>query len=648
MTASTSGTLRPSRSFVAFACLALALLGADLWLVADDEVVASPNRYDELRYAEMAQEIAAGRWLGPYGPLTLVREPGYPLWLALVSQSGLRLRVAAELLMAGSAFLLGAALLGAGASVPAAAAVFGGLVLQPHAFLVNRQLLPGGFYAALLVAALAGLIRAAGSVRPAARLGFATASGLAFAWLAVTRPEVLLLPVIVLGSALTEWVLRRGEPLGRRLLGAALLAGPPVLCMAAAVWGISALQQRHYGLWAVSERSAPGFQAAQRALLSVEPTHPRRFVPVPADVRTRAYAASPAFRQLEDELEAESWARQVSCAQARICHDLSASVFPWRLREAAAAADRMPNARAADRFFQRVADELFEACARGALDCRPARMAFPDPHLGTWLPHLPASLAAIAARMGTAGRPRDRDPPRDDRQLPARLRAIFDDVARRRPELTSADWFDVRGYAESQSGVTRVALLLGGDSTPLAVTPPDAGVPRLDFAFRFEQPAGRRALDGQLVVERGGDVRDVLPLSSLLREPAAAADLRVVIRDVQPFEPEPPWRRRVRHALWDLHALWMRLGTAAALGAGVLLAAPSLRPERPRAYAVACAAVALAVATRLGLLAVVDASAFPADTSRYLHPAIGLTSCLLVLLIDAAVAGLRRPRAVAP
>ena len=77
--------------------------------------------------------------------------------------------------------------------------------------------------------------------------------------------------------------------------------------------GVSAKNARHCGVFATTAVTAPGYLAANRALTSIEQAAPRRFVPVPAEVRERAYAASPAFRELRPTLEGPSWARVVSC-----------------------------------------------------------------------------------------------------------------------------------------------------------------------------------------------------------------------------------------------------------------------------------------------------------------------------------------------
>ena len=48
------------------------------------------------------------------------------------------------------------------------------------------------------------------------------------------------------------------------------------------------------------------------------------------------------------------------------------------------------------------------------------------------------------------------------------------------------------------------------------------------------------------------------------------------------------------------------------------------------------------VAARFALLALVDASSFPARSSRYVYPAVSLYGCAILLLIEQGMRNLRR------
>ena len=109
------GRLAPKRP-VLLLLFCFGVAGFKLWLVACDEIVARANPLDQVRYLEMARELSRGRWLGNYGLLTLIREPGFPAWVALVDGFGISLRLANEWLLLGASGLFCAALAAIGVS----------------------------------------------------------------------------------------------------------------------------------------------------------------------------------------------------------------------------------------------------------------------------------------------------------------------------------------------------------------------------------------------------------------------------------------------------------------------------------------------------------------------------------------------------
>jgi hypothetical protein len=522
------------------------LAGFKLWLVAGDELVARANPLDQLRYLEMARSLTLGHWLGAYDHLTLIREPGYPAWVALVHQLGFPLRLATEGLLIAAAVLFAAALLRAGTSWLAALACCAVIALEPHSLAVNRDALPAGFYFPVLLCALAGLVWSALAARPRWTALHAGWSGLALGVLWITRPEkaFALVPVAVIAAfdlAAGRW---RGASWRLALRRAAVLAGVPLCGIAIVAGGVAAINQRQYGVFATTDVTGPGYLAANRALLSIEHAAPRRFVPVPRDVRQRAYRVSAAFRELRPTLEGSSWARAVSCHIDRVCDDIGAGYFRWLLRDAAAAAGHMASPAQADAFFQRIADDLEAACRSGALRCRWTPTTFLHPYPETYVSHLWGSLRRVLRTAFSAGGRQFWDAPGDAPGTPPRVRNLFDEMANRRADRTGS----------------------GGQEDGL--------------------------------------------------------------------------RRAVRVALWAAHPFFY----AAVSALGLLAAGALLLPFRRDRFADLVFGVFLTlaalVALRFAMLALVDASSFPARSSRYVYPAVSLYGCAVLLLIEQGVRNL--------
>jgi hypothetical protein len=535
-------------------CIAVA--GFKLWLVAGQDLIARQNPLDQLRYLQMAETLVQGRWLGSYGPLTLIREPGYSFWVALVHELGVPLRWANEtlLLLAAAAFSSG--LRRAGLSRGATFACFSVVVLEPHSLVVNRDALPASFYLPGLLLAVAGLLRSALAETAARRAVHAGWTGLVLGVLWATRPEKLLLVGLLLLAAVVDFAALRRRSVARRRAAAwaALLVAVPGLGVAMVAGSIAAANHAHYGVFGTTEVAAPGYLAANRALVSIEQASPRRFVPVPREVRERAYAVSPAFRELRSTLEGPSWARNVSCRVDRVCDDIAAGYLRWLFREAVAAAGHMDRPGAADAFFQQIADELDAACRSGALACRRSFTTFLHPYPGTYLRHLGASFLRVS-HTAFAG--------------PSRY---FREAAGDHPDVAPA-------------------------------------VRRL-----FDEMAGRPARVGAAAGEG----------------PAASSSAAL--------------RRRAAALLWGVHPFFYAGLTVLGACAALVL----LRRQRHVCFSApawgALASLAFLALARFALLSFVDASSFPARSSRYVYAAVPLYGCAVLLLIDAASRSLRRLR----
>jgi hypothetical protein len=306
----------------------------------------------------------------------------------------------------------------------------------------------------------------------------------------------------------------------------------------------------------------------------------------------------------------------------------------------------------ADAFFQRIADELDAACRSGELRCRRVLSAFLHPYPEIYLSHLWGSLRRVMGTAFGAGSPLVWDAPGDRPGAAPLAKRLFDEMANRRGERTGNGRVTLRGWAVAERDpIASVALrtsweraesLVAGESEePSAVGPPRT-------AFRFEIDKRTRAFSLSapvLVFERESGATTKIPLARAIDAPALRDGIRVTIEEFEETGVESPLRRAVRAALWIAHPLFY----AGISALGLLAAAALLLPFRRDRFAdpligVFGMLVALVV-VRFALLALVDASSFPARSSRYVYPAVSLTGCAMLLLIEQGVRNLRhRPR----
>jgi hypothetical protein len=622
-----------------------------LWLAWGDEIAARAIPHDQQRYAEMAFELSQGRWLGAYDHMTLIREPAYPVWVATMDAIGAPLRRVAEVLSIAAAWFFASTLVVLGLPRGAALACFAVLVLQPHAQLVNREVLPASFYAPVQLLALAALLRAAAAAQSSRRWAWAASAGVALGLLWTTRPEKPLVVGALLAFVLLDTLARRGRGAGwvaalRPAAGSAALAAASITL----VWcAFAAANARHYGAFTTSDLSRGGFAAANEALLSIEHASPRRFVLVPRDVRERAYAASPGFAELRAYLERPGWGRNVSCNLVRVCDDFAGAWFMWTFREAAAAAGHMGSTDASDAYFQRIADEIAQARARGALPPPRTTTGFLHPYPWTYTPHVGSSLRRVARRFAMPGDGPDWDPPRDAASTPRAIRDLFDAVANRSPGRMRAEPVRIEGWAvAADDPVVRVSLRR---ARPLGARPSGAMQDPMEMAasafeprvrekvrFRFtvEKTTGAfRSMEPTLVFGRASGAETAIPVPAE-GETAEQDGILLRIDRLRDADSGSVVRRTLRKVAWRVHALWIPLAAVCGVAALALSLAPGFRRQLSDPLVSAGLLLVFVVAGRVVMLALIDASSFPAWSSRYIFGAVSLFSCAALIFLSVA------------
>src|SRR5690606_36518456 len=91
---------------------AIALASSSLFVLLVHQLpvsILAATSYDDAWFWLRAEHIAAGHWLGPFDQLTLIKGPGYPLFLAANHLLGVSATTMQAVLYAAACQLLGAA-----------------------------------------------------------------------------------------------------------------------------------------------------------------------------------------------------------------------------------------------------------------------------------------------------------------------------------------------------------------------------------------------------------------------------------------------------------------------------------------------------------------------------------------------------------
>jgi hypothetical protein len=404
MTFRTSFTIKgkevqaPARDLSSRTALVLAVLAClvSLWIRAGIPLVAVPvGFHDDAFFARTAHHLLAGQWLGPYDKMTLSKGMLYPLFVAVVSVLSVPLKIAEQLVYLAASGIMALAAMRAFGRRWFGLLTFVALAFNPvlwHNWLarVSREglyvALSLGLFAAVVVISFPQLRRSQRHVP----LGFAF--GLVWASFWLTREEsVWILPacLIVIGLGVINTWLRASRRVdspavdGKRLQSFRPIVVPFVVGFVVFTLGVglvAALNWHYYGVFRTNEFRSGGFVKAYGAFSRIQGNTFQRYVPVPVDARQKAYEVSPKARELSGSLDGErghAWAT-MGCSKHPIqppC-DLQGGWFSWALRDAAEQSGHYQTATNAEHFYAEVAEQINHACDSGQIRCLPRRETF--------------------------------------------------------------------------------------------------------------------------------------------------------------------------------------------------------------------------------------------------------------------------------
>jgi len=346
------------------------------------------GRIDDALYLRLAGNLAAGKWLGWFDNVTLVKGLGYPAFVALTYKLGLPLLFSQNVLYTVSVAVLCVALrklIGGRWVLPA---IFLVLLFNPAALAIQR-VVRDHFYASVTLLVLACAVGTLAHRREALwKLGWwAAGLGMALAAFWHTREEgIWILPALFVISSFTcvDILYGCGSDRWRRMVLISAAPLLPILCGLT----IATLNYYHYGVFITTELSDKAFLAAYGATSRVKHQHWQPFAPLPAETRARLYQVSPAFAELRPYLEGvgRGWLQNCNPNHPLCGKDYFGGWYLWAFRDAVEYAGYYRSAPAARAYYWRLADDINRSCDSGALDCVSPRNSLSPPMRREYIP----------------------------------------------------------------------------------------------------------------------------------------------------------------------------------------------------------------------------------------------------------------------
>ena len=330
------------------------------WLVGSMDLIATRTPHDDYLFLKLAKNILSGQWLGPYDEYTLIKGPGYPLFIAVVYQLGLPLLFAQQLFYSLSSILVVVALRPLVNERWLLMAVFPLVLLNPfmHMYPGISHVLRLGVSMPLALATFTCMFGLVSRVRGSWKSKILWSSGLGFffSYLWFTREEGLwMLPSLgltILLFLLADAIYSKKELLLRILV---------VAWVGCIFWGIQTsfahLNQKHYGHPVINELKSPQFSAALGSLMNIDAGYIRSQVPVNPEAQELAFSVSPTFARLKPvfaENRSSGW---------------PPSWYIWRLRSVADKGGHVDTLTDALDFYGQIGAEIQQACEAGTIPC---------------------------------------------------------------------------------------------------------------------------------------------------------------------------------------------------------------------------------------------------------------------------------------
>jgi hypothetical protein len=618
-----------------------------LALIANREIVGALRPHDDLWHIRAASQWVWGR---PFSELTLVHLPTYAIYVATSGAFGVPLRISMEIVYLSCAALLAISLGRLGLRRTLQVVVFALLAFHPYIYEGLDFALPEMLYSSLMLAFVGLFIRLTVPVSRSDLFlnAILFASTSALMW--YLRKEAILIEglfaLIALGIA-AAWILkfiRRNEAFG---LAGRLVVGPlfAVLLLGTT---ISAANGLRYGLWSTDQLSAPNYVRMFSSLLAIRPDHPIRFVSVTRDTREKAYAVSPTFRELQPFLDGdnEHWTARITRMLGIGGGEIGAGWFYWALIDTVTAAGHFKTPSDAETFYGRAANEIEAALKDGRLPYRRALLPYVDPNFSVWLSYLPASTMTLAKSLFPFGPAAY--PDRTESTLPD-VAATYDRVAVRRAALGGVPQFKAKGWILSSIGrPLRIQIIGEGDQDISSHFEP---LPRMDvkpiigqdlrpgpdpLGFGVSWPAaGSGSVRFKVLMEGNRSATsepiDKVPLGTVVRLPSAEPDAQVFFAVDLLEKPVPAKRTAIVRSLNAVYPFLLSLFSA--IGLIYFLYLVVQRDLVVGLHGLILLFVLAIVSSRVLFFAVLDASAWSAEQTRYLLPAAILLPVIPAILL---------------
>lgn len=630
--------------------------------------------HDDGLFMRLASEIVAGNWLGSFDQYTLMKGPGYPVFLATASVSGLPVSLLHGALqtvgIALSAYVIGR--LSRQAALGWFSFVFLMLMPQPFSAEVHRVVRDQIYWSqCLIVLAAFGFGILSADLKKKGMIFWGGLGGGVLSWAWLTREEGLwLIPGILVVLFLGSWRAYRLEHSLVRPLTVFLAA---VASFSIPLMSYMALNKLYYGSFVSVDFKERNFKAALGALQRVDDGSSVDYLPASTTARQLAAKVSPAFAPLEKSLRhggpLEGWMVFGCSFYPQTCGDYGGGWFLWAFRDAAALNGFYSSPASAQEGFSKIATEIEAACKDGRISCKSGLFDFLPPMSPTQLLSLPQKvIKAWQLIVTTSASPGILAPPTPATGKFAYYWAFLNFPIAVLPPPESPPAAQIHGWFYAGDGIWPEFYVEDTKGSRTTVNVTRAGSPDLETFFG-SSGAGFNRFSAALPCSTDCNLIAALPGVDQFRveiknsanalldgKPALWIDavqlphrdgVDSILAELNAAKSQTAWVPTFVLTILSQIYHWL-FPVYLALGAVAFVLAFRLRTEcrEVSALLIVAAAAYVLAATRAVILALIDASWFPAFYLLYALPgifSIALASAVSIAAAALVVPWLQRP-----
>lgn len=329
-------------------------------------------KYDDDLMINLANNIIDGKWLGKYNNITLVKGVFTPIWIAM-------------LYILKIPFLTGQTILYILAIITFTIVIHKTIKNKYVLFLLFIYLLfnpvmysaelcrvyRDGIYTSLILFTVSFVIAIFLNRKEKYQklIKYFILLGISFTATYLCREETIwILPFIAIATIITIGFIILDKTCQSKIKKLMLYLIPIIIFLASIVT-ICSLNYKHYGVFMLNQYWSKEFKEVYGALTRIKSETEYDKVPITKDMLSKAYKISPTFAKLEKYFKLTEF-RWSMCGDG-VPFEIQGGWFHWALMNGVDSLGYYHKAEDANQFYQKVAEEINEACNQGKVEAYP-------------------------------------------------------------------------------------------------------------------------------------------------------------------------------------------------------------------------------------------------------------------------------------